>query len=151
MRAPSDTVILWLDHHAGLFQTVQDISVADLRAHTTLLATVATRLKIPVITTASEPHGLARMAQAGVIPTSAHAVLSEMHRTWNRPEAAELAKLYALATPHSAAVIESDQKAQDVLKPQTKSAWTDPCVARSNPRQHVRSAGGACIDLIWDT
>ena len=93
LLAPSDTVILLMDHHAGLFQTVQDISVADLRAHTTLLATVATRLKIPVITTASEPHALARFAQAGVIPTSAHAVLSEMHRTWNRPEAAELAKL----------------------------------------------------------
>ena len=37
---------------------------------------------------------LARFAQAGVIPTSTNAVLSETHRTWNRPEAAELAKLY---------------------------------------------------------
>ena len=63
---------------------------------------------------------LARFAQAGVIPTSANAVLSERHRPWNRPEAAELAKLYALATPHDAAVIESDQKAQDVIKQQTK-------------------------------
>ena len=205
---PSDTVILLMDHQAGLFQTVKDISVADLRANTTLLAKVATLLKIPVITTASEPNGpngplmpeihqaaphavyvprkgevnawdnddfvqtvratgrktlvmagvwtsvcvmfpaldakaagftvyavidasgdpselvsrttLARFTQAGVIPTSANAVLSEMHRTWNRPEAAELAKLYALATPHYAAVIESYQKAQDVIKQQTK-------------------------------
>jgi nicotinamidase-related amidase len=201
---PSDTVILLLDHQAGLFQTVKDISVAELRANTTLLAKVATLLKIPVITTASEPNGpngplmpeiheaaphavyvprrgevnawdnddfvqtvratgrktlvmagvwtsvcvtfpaldakaagftvyavidasgdpselvsrttLARLAQAGVIPTSANAVLSEMHRTWNRPEAAELAKLYALATPHYAAVIESYQKAQEVAR-----------------------------------
>jgi nicotinamidase-related amidase len=201
---PSDTVILLLDHQAGLFQTVKDIGVAELRANTTLLAKVATLLKIPVITTASEPNGpngplmpeiheaaphavyvprqgevnawdnddfvqtvratgrktlimagvwtsvcvtfpaldakaagfkvyavidasgdpselvsrttLARLAQAGVIPTSANAVLSEMHRTWNRPEAAELAKLYALATPHYAAVIESYQKAQDVSR-----------------------------------
>src|SRR2546430_1624852 len=59
---------------------------------------------------------LARFAQAGVIPTTANAVLSEIHRTWNRPEAAELAKLYALATPHYAAVMESYQKAQDVAK-----------------------------------
>jgi Isochorismatase family len=59
---------------------------------------------------------LARLAQAGVVPTSANAVLSEMHRTWNRPEAAELAKLYALATPHYAAVIESYQKAQEVAR-----------------------------------
>jgi nicotinamidase-related amidase len=201
---PSDTVILLLDHQAGLFQTVKDISIAELRANTTLLAKVATLLRIPVITTASEPNGpngplmpeihqaaphavyvprkgevnawdnedfvqtvratgrktlimagvwtsvcvmfpaldakaagftvyavidasgdpselvsrttLARLAQAGVIPTSANAVLSEMHRTWNRPEAAELAKLYALATPHYAAVIESYQKAQEVAR-----------------------------------
>ena len=201
---PSDTVILLLDHQTGLFQTVKDISLTELRANTTLLAKVATLLKIPVITTASEPNGpngplmpeihqaaphavyvprkgevnawdnddfvqtvratgrktlvmagvwtsvcvtfpaldakaagftvyavidasgdpselvsrttLARLAQAGVIPTSANAVLSEMHRTWNRPEAAELAKLYALATPHYAAVIESYQKAQDVAR-----------------------------------
>jgi hypothetical protein len=33
-----------------------------------------------------------------------------------RPEAAELAQLYALATPHYAAVIESYRKAQDVAR-----------------------------------
>ena len=201
---PSDTVILLLDHQAGLFQTVKDISVIELRANVTMLAKLATLLKIPVITTASEPNGpngpimpeiqqfaphavyvprkgevnawdnedfvktvratgkktlimagvwtsvcvmfpaldakaagfkvyavidasgdpsemasrttLARFAQAGVIPTSTNAVLSEIHRTWNRPEAAELAKLYALVAPNYAAVIESYQKAQDVAK-----------------------------------
>ena len=59
---------------------------------------------------------LARFTQAGVIPTSANAVLSEFHRTWNRPEAADLAKLYALVTPNYAAVMESYQKAQDVAR-----------------------------------
>src|SRR6187200_358220 len=59
---------------------------------------------------------LARFLQAGVIPTSANAVLSETHRTWNRPEAADLAKLYALVAPNYAAVIESYQKAQEVAK-----------------------------------
>lgn len=201
---PSDTVILLLDHQAGLFQTVKDIGVAELRANTVMLAKLATLLKIPVITTASEPNGpngplmpeihqsathavyvprkgevnawdnedfvktvratgrktlimagvwtsvcvmfpaldakaagfkvyavmdasgdpselasrttLARLAQAGVIPTSTNAVLSEVHRTWNRPEAAELAKLYALVSPNYAAVAESYQKAQDVAK-----------------------------------
>jgi hypothetical protein len=39
---------------------------------------------------------LGRFVQAGVIPISTNAVLSETHRTWNRPEAGELAKLYAL-------------------------------------------------------
>jgi nicotinamidase-related amidase len=201
---PSDTVILLLDHQAGLFQTVKDISVSELRANVTMLARLATLLKIPVITTASEPSGpngpimpeiqqfaphavyvprkgevnawdnedfvrtvratgrktlimagvwtsvcvmfpaldakaagfkvyavtdasgdpsemasrttLARFAQAGVIPTSTNAVLSETHRTWNRPEAAELAKLYALVASNYAAVIESYQKAQEVAK-----------------------------------
>src|SRR5215475_831414 len=54
---PSDTVILLMDHQAGLFQTVKDISLAELRANTTLLAKLATLLKIPIITTASEPNG----------------------------------------------------------------------------------------------
>jgi nicotinamidase-related amidase len=201
---PSDSVILLLDHQAGLFQTVKDISVSELRANTVMLAKLATLLKIPVITTASEPNGpngplmpeihrfaphatyvprkgevnawdnedfvktvratgrktlimagvwtsvcvmfpaldakaagfkvyavidasgdpselasrttLARFIQSGVIPISTNAVLSEAHRTWNRPEAAELAKLYALVAPNYAAVIESYQKAQDVAK-----------------------------------
>jgi hypothetical protein len=61
---------------------------------------------------------VARFAQAGVVPVSTNAVLSETHRTWNRPEAAELAKLYALVAPNYAAVIESHQKAQEVGRSQ---------------------------------
>jgi nicotinamidase-related amidase len=200
----TDTVLLLLDHQSGLFQTVKDISVTELRNNTIMLAKLASLLKIPVITTASEPNGtngplmpeihqfaphavyigrkgevnawdnedfvkavratgkktlimagvwtsvcvmfpaldakaagfkvyavvdasgdpselasrttLARFIQAGVIPTSTNAVLSETHRTWNRPEAAELAKLYALVAPNYAAVIESYEKAQAVAK-----------------------------------
>ena len=59
---------------------------------------------------------IARFAQAGVIPTSTNAVLSETHRTWNRPEAAEIAKLYGLVSPNMAAVMESYEKAQAVIK-----------------------------------
>ena len=202
----NDTVLLLLDHQSGLFQTVKDISVSDLRTNTVMLARLATLLKIPVITSASEPNGpngplmpeihqfaphalyvprkgevnawdnddfvravratgrktlimagvwtsvcvmfpaldakaagykvyavidasgdpselasrttIARFAQAGVVPTSTNAVLSEAHRTWNRPEAAELAKLYALVAPNYAAVIESYEKAQSVVKKQ---------------------------------
>ena len=58
---------------------------------------------------------LARLVQGGVIPTSANAVLSETHRTWSRPEAAELANLYGVVSPNYAAVSESYQKAQDVI------------------------------------
>src|ERR671920_1491740 len=53
----SDTVLLLLDHQSGLFQTVKDISVAELRNNTIMLAKLATLMKIPVITTASEPNG----------------------------------------------------------------------------------------------
>jgi hypothetical protein len=34
----SDTAILLLDHQTGLFQTVKDISVAELRSNTTMIA-----------------------------------------------------------------------------------------------------------------
>lgn len=199
---PSDTVILLLDHQAGLFQTVKDIEVDDLRRNVEMLARLATLLDIPVITTASEPAGpngplmpeihelaphavyvarkgevnawdnadfvaaveatgrrtlvmagvwtsvcvmfpaldakaagyevhavidasgdpsemvsrtsVARFAQAGVIPTTTNAILSETHRTWNRPEAAELGKLYAQVAPNYGAVIESYLKAREV-------------------------------------
>ena len=63
---------------------------------------------------------VARFAQAGVIPTSANAVLCEVHHTWNRPEAAEIAKLYTMVAPNYAALIESYQKAQDVIKQENK-------------------------------
>jgi nicotinamidase-related amidase len=205
---PTDAVFLLLDHQTGLFQVVKDISVAELRANTTMLAKLATLMKMPVITTASEPNGpngplmpeihesaphavfvprkgevnawdnqlfvktvretgkktlimagvwtsvcvmfpaldakaagfkvyavmdasgdpsemasrttLARFIQAGIIPTSTNAVLCEVHRTWNRPEAAELGKLYTMVAPNYGAVIESYQKAQDVIKQQKK-------------------------------
>lgn len=201
---PTDTAMLLLDHQAGLFQTVKDISVAELRANTTMLAKLAALVKMPLIMTASEPNGpngplmpeilesaphaifvprkgevnawdnelfvktvretgkktlimagvwtsvcvmfpaldakaagfkvyavidasgdpsemvsrvtVARFAQAGVIPTSANAILCEMHRTWNRPDADEIAKLYTMVVPNYAALIESYQKAQDVIK-----------------------------------
>src|SRR5215469_14775300 len=53
----SDTVFLLLDHQAGLFQTVKDIGVAELRANATALAKLGALLKLPVITTASVPDG----------------------------------------------------------------------------------------------
>jgi len=199
---PTDTALLLLDHQSGLFQTVKDIGIAQLRANTIMLAKLATMMKLPVITTASEPNGpngplmpeikeaaphaifvprkgevnawdnelfvktvretgkktlimagvwtsvcvmfpaldakaagfkvyavidasgdpsemvsqvtLARFAQAGVIPTTANAVLCEVHRTWNRPESAEIAKLYTIVAPNYAALIESYQKAQEL-------------------------------------
>jgi nicotinamidase-related amidase len=201
---PSDSVMLLLDHQSGLFQTVKDVTIPDLRRNVVMLAKLATLMKIPVITTASEPSGtngplmpeihqfaphavyvprkgevnawdnadfvntvratgkktlimagvwtsvcvmfpaldataagfkvyavmdasgdpsemasrtsLARFVQGGVIPTTTNAVLSEVHRTWNRPEAAQIGELYALVSPNYAAVVESYQKAQEVAR-----------------------------------
>lgn len=205
---PTDTVLLLLDHQAGLFQNVKDISVAELRANTTALAKLAALIEIPLITTASVPDGpngplmpeihqaapnavyvprkgevnawdnalfvktvretgkktliiagvwtsvcvmfpaldakaegfkvyavmdasgdpsemasrttLARFIQAGVVPISANAVICELHRTWNRPDAAQLAELYCMVSPNYRAVMESYQKAQEVAQQQKK-------------------------------
>src|SRR5580704_18669343 len=199
-----DAVLLLLDHQTGLFETVKDIAVPDLRTNTTALAKLGTLLKIPVITTTSVADGpngppmpelreaapnaiyvprkgevnawdnelfvktvrdsgkktlimagvwtsvcvmfpaldakaagfkvyavmdasgdpsemasrttLARFVQGGVVPTTANAVICEIHRTWNRPEAAELAQLYTIVAPNYRAVMESYQMAQQAAK-----------------------------------
>ena len=200
----SDAALLLLDHQTGLFQTVKDVGITELRTNTVMLAKLATMFNMPIITSASEPNGpngplmpelkqaapnaiyvprkgevnawdnaefvntvrktgkktliiagvwtsvcvafpaldakaagykvytvmdasgdpselasrttLARFAQAGIVPTTANAVLSEVHRTWNRPDAAEIAKLYGLVAPNYAAVAESYQRAQEAAR-----------------------------------
>jgi len=197
-----DVALLLLDHQAGLFQTVKDVTVAELRANVVALARIATLLKLPIITTASVPDGpngpvmpeiakqapqatyvprhgevnawdndlfvktvrdtgkktlimagvwtgvcvmfpaldakaagfnvyavmdasgdptemasrttLARFIQAGIVPTSTNAVICELHRTWRRPEAEEIADIYTVATPNYRAVMESYQNAKNV-------------------------------------
>jgi nicotinamidase-related amidase len=204
---PADTLVLLLDHQSGLFQTVKDIAVADLRRNVAMIARLCTLLKIPVVTTASEPAGsngplmpeihelaphavyvprkgevnawdnqdfvaqvrstgrktlvmagvwtsvcvmfpaldaiaagydvyavidasgdpsdmasrvsLARFVQGGVKPTTTNALLSELHRTWARQEAADLAQLYALVAPNYAAVMESYARAQQAARDAT--------------------------------
>lgn len=206
----SDIAILLLDHQSGLFQTVRDIPVADLRSNVVMLARLATLMNVPVITSASEPNGtngplmpeihehaphavyvarrggvnawdnedfvrtvratgkrtliiagvwtsvcvmfpaldarlagyrvyavmdasgdvsemanrtsLARFVQGGVIPTTTNAVLSEVHRTWDRPEAGAIGALYAHVSPNYAAVVESYRRAQEAARQQPSSS-----------------------------
>jgi nicotinamidase-related amidase len=201
---PSDVAILLLDHQSGLFQVVKDIGISDLRSNVAALAKLGTLMKIPIITTASEPNGpngplipeiqqfapqatyvprkgevnawenelfvktvrdtgkktlimagiwtsvcvmfpaldakaagykvyavidasgdpsemvsrttLARFTQAGVVPTTMNAVTCELHRTWNRSDAAEIAELYNMAAPNYRAVMESHTKAQEAAR-----------------------------------
>ena len=53
----SDTAMLLIDHQSGLFQTIGDMPMPELRARAAALAKMATLCKIPVITTASVPQG----------------------------------------------------------------------------------------------
>jgi isochorismate hydrolase len=54
---PDDAVMLLIDHQNGLFQTVGDIPVPELRVRAAALARMATLANLPVITTASVPEG----------------------------------------------------------------------------------------------
>jgi nicotinamidase-related amidase len=54
---PNDSVVLLIDHQSGLFQTVGDMPMPELRARAAALAKMATLCKLPVITTASVPQG----------------------------------------------------------------------------------------------
>jgi nicotinamidase-related amidase len=201
---PKDTAILLLDHQAGLFQTVKDITLQELRTNTAVLARLATLANIPVFTTASEPFGpngplmpeihqlapgavyigrkgeisawdnpdfvkavratgkktliiagvwtsvcvafpaiqavgegytvyavidasgdmsqmasqaaLHRMVQAGVVPVTTNVVVTEVQRTWNRPDSLQYGALYAEFAPHYRAAIESFDKARESAK-----------------------------------
>jgi hypothetical protein len=55
-----DAALLLLDHQTGLFQTVKDITVAELRANVMALVRIGTLLKLPIITTASVPDARGR-------------------------------------------------------------------------------------------
>jgi nicotinamidase-related amidase len=59
---------------------------------------------------------LARMSRAGIIPVTTNTILSETHRTWSRPDAAQWAALYAEIVPHYRAAAESHKSAQDAGK-----------------------------------
>ena len=205
---PADTAILLLDHQNGLFQTVKDVPVAELRTNVVVLAKLAKLAKVPLITTASVPDGpngplmhelqevapdatyvprhgeisawdnaefvktvkatgrktliiagvwtsvcvafpalqakaegynvyfvtdasgdpspmasqttIARLTQAGIVPMSTNAVFCEIQRTWNRPDAAQYAELYAAYAPHYRAVMESYQRAQEAARQPAK-------------------------------
>jgi len=54
---PDNAAMLLIDHQSGLFQTVKDMPMTELRANAITLAKVASLAKMPVITTASVPQG----------------------------------------------------------------------------------------------
>ena len=64
---------------------------------------------------------LARVTQAGVVPTDTFAVLAELMSTWNRPDAMKFAAVMVDLAPAYRALMESYDKAQSV---QTKGRET---------------------------
>ncbi|MBT0730060.1 isochorismatase family protein [Rosenbergiella nectarea] len=204
MIDPDDAVILLIDHQSGLFNTVRDVPVNDLRHYVTAISKVASLLNIPVITTASVPDGpngplipevhkyaphavyvprtgqintwdnplfvdevkktgrktliiagtltsvcmafpavsavqegynvycvvdasgnwskmatditIARVAQAGAIPTDTFAIVAELMRTWNRAEGSQFAEILSEhVCPEYKCLMESFGKAQAVV------------------------------------
>lgn len=205
MLDPDDAVILLIDHQSGLFNTVRDIPIPDLRNYVIAIAKTATLLNIPVITTASVPDGpngplipeihqhaphavyvprtgqintwdnplfvkeiektgrktliiagtltsvcmafpavsavragykaycvvdasgnwnklatdttIARVTQAGAIPTDTFAIIAELMQTWNRPEGSRFAEIISdHVCPEYKCLMESFSKAQAVVK-----------------------------------
>lgn len=205
MLDPEDSVMLLIDHQSGLFNTVQDLEIRDLRNYVIAMAKTATLLNIPVITTASVPDGpngplipevhkyaphavyvprtgqinawdnppfveaiektgrktviiagtltsvcmafpaisaikagykaycvvdasgnwsklatditIARVAQAGAIPTDTFAIVAELMRSWNRPEGSRFAEILAdHVCPNYKCLMESYDKAQAIVK-----------------------------------
>ena len=66
---------------------------------------------------------IARLSQAGVVPTSANAVMCEFQQHWNRPNNEAFAALYTDVAPNYRAVMESFQKAQEAVQ---KHAVAEP-------------------------
>ena len=64
----------------------------------------------------AEEITLARVMQAGVVPIDVAAVASELQKTWNRDDAAEWAQAYTQVFPNYQLLIESYQKAQEVVQ-----------------------------------
>lgn len=54
---PANAAMLLIDHQSGLFQTVGDMPMTELRRNATALAKAATLAQLSVITTASVPQG----------------------------------------------------------------------------------------------
>jgi nicotinamidase-related amidase len=54
---PDNAAMLLIDHQSGLFQTVGDMPMPELRLRAAALAKMASLCKMPVITTASVPQG----------------------------------------------------------------------------------------------
>ncbi len=142
----NDAVMLLIDHQSGLFQTVGDMPMPELRARAAALAKIATLCNMPVITTASVPQGpngplipeihanaphaqyVARKGEINAWDNAdfVQAVKATGRKTLiiagtitsvcMREDAAEWADVYTKIFPAYQLLIESYTKAQEVVK-----------------------------------
>ncbi|MBE8611644.1 amidohydrolase [Morganella morganii] len=111
---PDDALMLLIDHQSGLFQTVGDMPMTELRARAAVLAKMATLANIPVITTASVPQG----PNGPLIP--------EIHQ--NAPHAQYIARkgeINAWDNPEFVAAVKASGKKQLIIA----STITSVCMA----------------------
>ena len=111
---PANVAMLLIDHQSGLFQTVGDMPMPELRLRAAALAKMATLTKIPVITTASVPQG----PNGPLIP--------EIHE--NAPHAQYVARkgeINAWDNPEFVAAVKATGKKQLIIA----GVVTEVCVA----------------------
>lgn len=108
------------DHQSGLFQTVGDMPMTELRARATAQAKIATLAKIPVITTASVPQGSNGPLIPEIHESASHAQYIARKgeiNAWGNPEFVAALKATGRKTlifPHYQLLMGSYAKAQDV-------------------------------------
>lgn len=92
---PDDAAILLIDHQSGLFQTVHDQSVAQLRTNVTALAKTASLMNIPIVTTASVPEGPNGPHMPEIKEHAPHSIFIERHgeiNAWDNPDFVQAVK-----------------------------------------------------------
>lgn len=92
---PEDAAILLIDHQSGLFQTVHDQTVAQLRANVCALAKTASLMNIPVVSTASVPEGPNGPHMPEIHELAPHATFIARHgeiNAWDNPDFVQAVK-----------------------------------------------------------
>ena len=82
----NDAVMLLIDHQSGLFQTVGDMPMPELRARAAALAKIASLAKLPVITTASVPQGPNGPLIPEIHANAPHVARKGEINAWDNPE-----------------------------------------------------------------
>lgn len=126
----NDAILLLLDHQTGLFQTVKDVPLPELRSNTIVLAKIARQAGVPIITTASEPNG-------------SNGPLMEELSSLNTTYVARKGEVSAWDNADFVAAVEASGKKTLIMA----GVWTSVCV--SFPALQAL-ADGYKVYAVWD-